>query len=611
MIGGYWSKLLRVDLTTKKVSVENLSEEFLQKYLGGSGLGTKLLYDEVSPGIDPLSPQNKIIFANGPFQGTNVPGSGKWSVVSKSPLTNTFAVSTAGAEWGDRFKRTGFDALCIEGSSDTPVYLSIIDEEIRIEDASAFWGLDAVKTTEKLKEELPKNTSVATIGQAGEKKVAIACIVADSHSFAGRCGLGAVMGSKNLKAIAVKGNKQVPIFNKERVKELTTDTFKLLRDNTKETFTKYGTSVLVTSSEAVGDLPIKYWSGDVWTEEAPKIGAPYYSEKLNAKPWPCKSCPIGCHRKVNLTLQSGENIDGAGAEYESLGMLGSCCLVSDLEAISKANDICNRLGIDTISAGSYVGFTMECFEKGYINEEKIGYRALWGDPEVLVRLVSEIGEKQGFGALFDKGIVSAAKEIGKEAEDIAVHVKGLDLPAHDPRSYYSLAINYATSTRGACHLRGFPHVGESGLTIPEVGINESPQQFSLDGQAYLTIVFQDLSTVLDSLVCCLFMQCSGMDLTKTTEFLNAITGWDLRPQELVEIGERAFNLQRIINVKDGYSRETDKLPKRMFEPALKGFRANKAPFGLKDSLDEYYKLRGWDENGLPTENKMISLKLVD
>jgi len=610
MAWGYWLKLLRVNLSRKSITVENLSEEFSRDYIGGSGFGTKLLYDEVSPGTDPLSPDNIIVFSTGPFQGTTVPGSGKWAVVSKSPLTGTFAVATAGAEWGDRLKKTGYDAICIEGSSEDPVYLSIIDGVAVIEDASGIWGLDTLEATEKLKGSLPEHTSIVTIGPAGEKAVSIAAIVADGHSLAGRCGIGAVMGSKKLKAIAVKGNKQVPLHSEQKVKELSRSTFKMLHEGCKETFNRHGTSILVSSCEAVGDLPINNWRGDVWTENAAKIGAPVYTEELNAKPWPCRNCPVGCHRKISFSTTEGKEFEGAGPEYETLGMLGSCCLVDNLEAICLANDICNRLGIDTISAGSFVAFAMECFEKGYITEKETRYALNWGDPHVLIKMVREIGEKNGFGAWFSKGIVSAAEKIGNNSHEFAMQVKGLDLPAHDPRSYFSLAINYATSPRGACHLRGFPHCGESGMMIPETGITKAPERFAMDGQAYLTITFQDLAAVLDSLVCCLFMQTSGMDLTLTTEILNEITGWELKPEELIEIGERISNLQRLINISDGYDRKSDKLPNRMFEPAVKGFRANKAPFDLETALDEYYKLRGWDQNGVPTEEKKRTLKLV-
>ncbi|ATW27051.1 aldehyde ferredoxin oxidoreductase family protein [Candidatus Formimonas warabiya] len=610
MAWGYWLKLLVVDLSAKSVWVENLSEQFCRDYLGGAGFGTKLLFDQVKPGTDPLSDENILIFATGPYQGTTVPGSGKWAVVSKSPLTKTFAVATAGAEWGNRFKKTGYDAVCIKGSSDRPVYLSIGDDKVTIQDASHIWGLDAVAATQKLKAQMPEHTSVAAIGPAGENLVSIAAIVADEHSIAGRCGMGAVMGSKKLKAIAVKGNQEIPVFKPQKLKELSRNTFKMLSNNARETFQKHGTAILVSSCEAVGDLPIKNWQEEVWTEKAGKIGAPVYTQKLNAKSWPCWSCPIGCHRKISFTTRKGVPFEGAGPEYETLGMLGSCCLVDDLEAICLANDICTRLGMDTISAGSFVAFAMECFEKGCLTEQDIGYKLDWGNPEALIRLVTEIGQNTGFGAIFSGGILPAAEKVGKDSRQYAIQVKGLDLPAHDPRSYFSLAVNYATGTRGGCHLRGFPHIGESGMTVPEIGITKAPERFSMEGQAYLTIVFQDLAAVLDSLVCCLFMQCCGMDLTITNDILNAITGWELSPEELMEIGERISNLQRVINVGDGYDRRSDQLPKRMFEPALKGFRANKAPFNLESTLDEYYKLRGWDESGIPTEHKKEALKLV-
>lgn len=610
MLHGYWFKLLRVNLTTRKVYREKIPESVLTVYLGGAGLGTKILYDEVDGSTDPLGPENRLIFATGPFQGTGVPGSGKWAIVSKSPMTGTFAVTTAGADWGYRFKKTGYDAVCIEGKAAAPVYLAISDSGVSIEDASELWGQDALEATKALKARAPSGTSVAAIGQAGENQVAAACVVVDGHSFAGRCGLGAVMGSKNLKAITVCGNKEVSIADKEKLAALITAAKKVLKENTRETFWKHGTSILVTSCEAVGDLPIKYWSGDVWPEGAEKLGAPAYTERLKAKPWPCRSCPVGCHNKIEYEVD-GRLKSGAGAEYESLGMLGSCCLVDDLIAVTEANDLCNRLGLDTISAGSYVAFTMECYEKGYITGRDTGYPVVWGDANALLNMIQEIGSRQGFGARFAGGIVPAAHQIGPEAEELAVHVKGLDLPAHDPRTYYSLALNYATGTRGACHLRGFPHIGESGMTVPELGLTKISERFSLEGKANLAIVFQDMCAVLDALVCCMFMQCCGLDLTQTAAMLSAVTGRECTAQELMEIGERIFNLQRLINVRDGYRRESDRLPKRMFEPAAAGFRARKAPYGFEKALDEYYKLRGWDEDGVPTAAKIQYLRLGD
>jgi len=603
MTKGIWGKLLRVNLSNQLIKNELIPEDLLKQYLGGSGLATKYLYDEVPAKTDPLAPENKIIFATGPFQGTSILGSAKFSVVSRSPLTGTFAVTTAGANFGHMLKKAGYDLIIVEGQSDKPVYLWINDDQIEIRKAEGIWGKDAVETKTLIKDDLGESKiSVASIGPAGEKQVAIACIVVDEHSFAGRCGLGAVMGAKNLKGIAVKGTQKIEIENETELKVLNKKWFKTISNAAKDNYKAHGTANDVTFCEQAGDLPIKYWTKSSWTEGARKIGAPKFTQELQAKSWPCPYCPVGCHRHVSFDYK-GEHIEGAGAEYESLGLLGSNCLVDDLTAISKANDLCNRLGIDTISAGSYVGFTMECFEKGLITAKDLnGKEACWGDGEFLIYLIKQIGNKEGFGSIFANGIRSAAAKIGKGAKDLTVEVKNLDFPAHDPRTYFSLSTNYATGTRGACHTRGYPHAAEIGaMLIPEVGLTEAPQRFQMEGQARLAALFQDIAAVHDSLVLCILSPMMGLTLTDTTKFLNDITGWEMTPQDLMLAGERIVNLQRQINVADGITRKDDQLPPKMFQPGDEGIRKGKIPEPFSKSLSEYYEYRGWNSEGKPTE----------
>jgi aldehyde:ferredoxin oxidoreductase len=601
MAKGIWNKLLRVNLRNKEIKVEPIPERLSKEYLGGSGLATKYLYDEVKPKTDPLGPENKIIFSTGPFQGTSILGSAKFSIVSRSPLTGTFAVTAAGAEWGTMLKRAGYDMIIIEGQADKPVYLWINNEKVEFRSANGIWGRDSIETNSLIKKDLEEpKISVACIGPAGEKQVAIACIVVDEHSFAGRCGLGAVLGSKKLKGIAVKGTNNVKIFNEKKLRDLNKKWLKAIGNTAKDTYRAHGTANDVTFCEQAGDLPIKYWTESSWVEGAKKIGAPRFTEELKAKSWPCPYCSVGCHRHVNFNYQ-GEHIEGAGAEYETLGMLGSNCLVDDVFAISKANDLCNRLGIDTISAGSYVAFTMECFEKGLVTQEDLdGMEAQWGDGKFLIELIRKIGNKEGFGQIFYKGIRAAAAKIGHGAKELTVEVKNLDFPAHDPRTYFSLAINYATSTRGACHLRGYPHVAEIGaMLIPEVGLSKAPKRFQMEGQARLAALFQDIAAVHDSLILCIFSPMLGLSLTDTTKFLNLITGWEMTSQNLMLTGKRIVNLQRQINVNDGICREDDQLPLKMFQPGEEGMRKGKTPEPFERTLSEYYKYRGWDQNGIP------------
>jgi len=611
MLKSIWSKLLRVNLSNQKIKEENISEELFKKYIGGAGLATKYLHDEVPAKTNALDLKNKIIFATGPFQGTKIIGSAKFAIVSRSPLTGTFGVTTAGAEFGTRMKKAGYDLVIIEGKSEIPLYLWINDGKAELKSAAHIWGKDAIETVDLIKEDLKESKiSIASIGPAGEKKVAIACIAVDSHSFAGRCGFGAVLGSKGLKAIAVKGTKNISLSEETKIKELNRKWFKSIAKMAKDTYKAHGTANDIVFCENAGDLPIKYWSQSAWPEGAKKIGAPNYTEVLKSKSWPCLHCSVGCHRYIEFEY-GGKNIEGAGPEYESLGMLGSNCLVDDLMSISKANDLCNRLGIDTISAGSYVGFTMECFEKGLITSNDLdGREANWGDGEFLVEFVKQIGNKRGFGSIFTNGIRQAAAKISQGAEDLIVEVKNLDFPAHDPRTYFSLAINYATGTRGACHTRGYPHIAEIGvMTIPEIGFTKAPKRFNMEGQARLVALFQDLAAIHDSLVVCIFSPILGLSLTDTVKFLNFATGWELTPEDIMKIGERIFNLQRQINIEDGLSRKDDMLPQKMFNPGGKGIRKGKIPEPFEKTLLEYYHYRGWDNNGKPTTKKLEELGL--
>lgn len=614
MAGGYWNKILRVDLSSESLKMETLQDVVAKEFIGGSALGTKILYDEVKPGTKGLAPDNKIIFALGPYQGTGVPGSGKWTVVSKSPQTGTFAVSTAGASWGQQLKKAGFDVLIIEGKSKRPVTLVINNDKITIESADDLWGKDAVETVDLIKsKQKNKNMGVLTIGPAGEKLISIACLVADKHSFAGRCGFGAVMGSKNLKAIAVHGSKEINVSNKELLNSLKKESRIKLSSLAKDFWTKYGTTGFVEGCEEIGDLPMKNWGGDTWPEGAKNLGGQEYKKILNAKPWPCVSCPVGCHRHISISSPTGypdTQLEGAGPEYESLGLLGGSCLVDDLVAVAIANDLCNRLGIDCISAGAFVAFLMDCYDRGIITKSDLnGIEAKWGDGQVLIELIKQIGSKEGIGAIFTNGIREAAANIGKGADELTAEVKNLDLPAHDPRTYFSLAINYATSTRGACHLRGYPQFGESG-SDPLVGHHCIPKRFSMEGQALLTVRYQDWSTIQDSLVDCLFMYHVGMGADEHIKMLNAITGWNMTDSEVFAVGERAWNIQRLINIGDGLTRADDRLPKKMYIPAKTGFREGKVPYNFEKYLDEYYHIRGWNSSGVPTQSKLKDLNIV-
>ena len=608
---GYWGKLLRVNLTNHTYRAEEIEKTALQKLLGGSGLGAKYLLEETEPSVDPYSPENKLIFAVGALQGSRFPGNGKWSVVTKGPLTRTFLDSAGTGSWAPYFKMTGFDLILIEGKSRSPVYLFIRNNAVEFKDASHIWGKDTIETSKIIKDELRnKRVNVLNIGPSGEIMNPVACITCDGKSFAGRGGAGAVMGSKNLKAVAAFGDQQIGLSEPENIREYCVKLHKLLHTNGKS-FREHGTPSVMVPFEEMGDVPIKYWRGDVWRKGAHRIGAPQYTNQLKVKPLPCINCPLGCHRYITCEYKAGEIIKGNGPEYETIAMMGSNLLVDDLTAICKANDICNRAGVDTVSVGAFIGFLMECYESGWLSDRQAsGLNLRWGDGDVLVELTRQICSMKGLGELFKDGIRGAASQIGQGAEKIIVEVKGLDYPAHDPRAVFGLGVNYATSTRGACHERGNPQASALGLFYPELGMDSPPDRFSIDEAARCAYIFQNTSALFNSLTMCKFMvSAAGLTLTEISEGMRLITGWEVDPQDLSDCGERAINLQRLINVRDGYRRKDDSLPIKMRIPAIVGGREGKTPDEHNKILDDYYDLRGWDADGLPTEERFKALGL--
>jgi len=616
MKNGYWHRLLRVDLTDRKTVVEGIAEEDLRRFIGGAGLGAEILRREVSGKTDAYDAKNLIIFGTGPFQGPPIAGGAKFSMVGISPVTGTFGDTAAGADWGPSLKDAGYDMLVIEGTSEEPVYLIIVDDNVEIRDASQLWGVDAFETVDAIHGETgDKRLSISTIGPAGERRVAVACVAVDKHSFAGRCGLGAVMGSKRLKAVAVRGTQKAEMSDPAKAAELMKKYQRHILEAVKENgFRAHGTPGLCETAEGLGDMPIKYWEGDVWPGGAKKLGAPNYTAVLKAKPLPCKYCPVGCHRQITITEPAEYAQEGIGPEYETLGMMGTNLLIDDPKAVARGNEIANRLGLDTISAGAMVGFAMECFERGWITtKDTDGLEIRWGDPNALSGLVEQIGKREGFGAIFSEGTLGAARKIGPEAVEIVAHGKGLDFPAHDARACISLAPTYATGTRGACHFRGgCEDVEMGGFFIPEIGIEEGTVKFfERENQSMLAARCQDYFGLLNSLVLCAFMVDGGdMPFSGVRDLFNAITGWDYSIDDLMHAAERIFTVQRLINIRDGYDSKTDVLPKKMFKPAKEGFRAGKIP-PFKELMEDYYLLRGWDENGKPQKETLDRLGLTE
>ncbi|WXG46333.1 MAG: aldehyde ferredoxin oxidoreductase family protein [Candidatus Atabeyarchaeum deiterrae] len=609
--GGFWQKLLRVDLTSKTIKVEDLSQDLLTKFGGGSAFSAKMLYDEVPAAVDPLGPKNRIYIMTGALTGTAAPCCGRHTVVSKSPLTGIFGESSSGGFWGAELKWTGFDGIAIQGVSEKPTYLFVHDEKAELKDASKLWGKDTFETEDAIKKELndPK-IKVASIGPAGEKLVKIACIINDKHRAAGRCGMGAVMGSKKLKAIAVRGTRKVPIANPEKFKEVT-DKARELIDNhllTVSLFKPHGNCGWLDTYHEVGDVPIKYWQKGYWPEGAEKLAASVITNKYLKHPQPCYGCPIGCARYIEVNEGPYAPIKGGNPEYEGMASFGTLLMNDNIESVFKAHELCNRYGIDIISAGASIGFAMTLYEKGIINNKDTGGLEIkWGDPKVILQLIEDMAFRKGFGNVLADDVREAAKKIGKGSEQYAVHTKGMSVPMHDPRAFFSLAAAYATSTRGAYHFDAFPLAPEIGIIFPDVGVMKRLDRHKDEGKGDLNVKMQNLMHAASATVMCAYAGVGFLPSLIAAATV-AATGVDLKMPELVKIGERAVNVKRAFSVRCGVKRDDSDYPKLLTQPLAEGGTQGKVP-NLKIQLDDYYRIRGWTPEGKPTKQKLIELGL--
>jgi aldehyde:ferredoxin oxidoreductase len=617
MAGGYVGKVLRVDLTKKMITEQTFSEETLRKYIGGTGLGTKILFEETTKDTDPLGPENPLIIMVGPLTGTNIPNFGRHHVVTKSPLTGGYGESNAGGTWGAKLKHAGYDGIIFTGKASKPVYLWIDNGQVEIRDAAYLWGKDTYEVDDILKDEFGKKIVTMSIGQAGEKLVKFASIMNDGYEgrAAGRCGVGAVMGSKNLKAVVVNGSVRPSIAKEDELKESIKKWAPKIKDNTEEFLGNYGTSVGVPTSEALGDLPIKNWAQGRFIDGAQKISGKTMAETILTKRYSCAQCVIACGRTVHVKEGPYAGPESGGPEYETIGMLGSNCLVDNLEAVQKANELCNRFGIDTISTGATIAFAMECYEKGLITKDQTGGLEIkWGDPDVLVEMVKKIALREDFAYTLGEGTRNAAEIIGGIAPELTVQVRGLDFPAHDPRAGNSIGLQYAVSARGACHLSSFTHDFEYGATMPELGYPDKADRFEVKGKGIFASKFQDLMAMMDSLTGCKFIVFGlGENSIKImADWLGLVTGWDMKDDEFLETGDRIVTLKRMYNVlKCNQSRKDDILPPRMMTHRRKeGGAADNLPH-LGYMLSEYYEHRGWDEQGIPTDKTLERLGLSD
>ncbi len=593
--------ILKVDLSTGESEEFSVPDEWQRAFLGGASLAARLLYPYLTEKLDPFSPDAPLLFMNGPLTGTSGPTVGRFVVCGKGPATGLWAESNCGGFWGPELRYAGFDGLWITGKSDRPVYLWINEGRLEIRDASGIWGKDIYQTQELVKQDVGrKNAHVAVVGPAAEKGVLFAGIYCDHGRTAGRTGLGAVMASKNLKAVAVHGRQPLPIFHPEQYAVVRSQSNRDLRqDNEARVLHELGTAGAANYSEYLGAMPAKYYHQGGF-EMVDNISGSTMADKILAGQSACHACVIACGRVVRLE-------DGAkrkGPEYETICSFGSNLLIDDLTEITRLGELCDRYGMDTISAGNTIGLVFHLFEKGVITVKDTGGLELkWGDVPAVRQLVRMIAYREGIGDLIAQGSRRLGKHFGEEAE--AVQVNGLEVAYHDPRGVSGMALSYATSPRGACHNQSDYFFVDWGHVEPELGIG----YFSRHANAEKSVNVarhQDWRTVYNSMVMCIF---ANVAPKVQVDLINAACGYGWTVEEMMKVGERGWNIKRAINNRLGLSAENDRLPKALLEPLPTGGTEGYVP-DLQGMLYTYYEARGWDlETGYPTREKLIALGL--
>jgi aldehyde:ferredoxin oxidoreductase len=591
-MNGWNGKVLEIDLTTLTSKIYPLDMEMAHKFIGGRGLGARLLWDLVGPEVEPLSPENVLIFTNGPLTGTGYQTSNRFSVSTKSPLTGTILDANSGGYWGMQFKKSGYDVLIVRGKADKPVWIEIRQDEVHFQDASDLWGLGVFAVTEELGQDNNKR-NVMCIGPAGENLCRIASIMNDRERALARGGTGAVMGSKNLKAIVVEGKDRPEIVDKERFKFMLYETRKLLAANpvTSQALPEFGTVVLMNIMNNIGALATRNHQQTQF-EGAEAISGEELTDKYLVKNTACWACPIGCTR-----LSKTDKVEGEGPEFETTWAFGAQCGVDDLAAIIEVNALCNDMGLDTISAGSTIACAMELSEKGYLDSDLRFSRA-----DLLAHLVTDMAFRRDLGGELAEGSLRLATKYGHP--EMSMSVKGMEMPAYDPRGLQGQGLLYATSNRGGCHMRG----NMIGLEV--LGLPKLIDRFQVQGKSSYVILHQNSNAAIDSLVICKFTNMGVAD-EYFARTLSAVTGIPYSTGDMIKAGERVWNLERLYNNREGFTNKDDTLPPRLLTEAPIGGPSKGWVSHLAPMLTEYYRTRGWDENGVPTPKKLAELGLAD
>jgi aldehyde:ferredoxin oxidoreductase len=605
-MNGYTGKLLMIDLTTRDFHDEPLNEKYAKLFIGGAGLACRYLYDMIGYRTEPLGPDNVLVFMDGLINGTSAPSASRWSVVARSPLTGIYGEANCGGFFGAELRFSGYDGIIIKGRSPSPVYINIKEENIEIRDAGHIWGQDTYQTIDGLKKECAdERTRLVCIGPAGEKLVSYAAIMTEKGRTAGRTGLGAVMGSKNLKAIAVRGKRKWPMADAEKFRTTALQSTKSLQDVfTAQVLHELGTSSWVDTGIDFGDTPNKYYTQGVFSDAASMSGSTM-SETILTGQSGCFGCPIRCGRVVHVKNGKYALSEGHGPEYETIAAWGAMLLISDLPAINYINHLCTAYGIDTISSGVSAAFAFYLYDQGVITAKDTGGLELrWGDIDAAIALLNQIGKKERFGAIVAEGVKRMGERYG--LPDDAAHVKGLEIPMHDPRAFAATALAYTTSPRGACHNKDDAWAAGFGMSNPDIGI--VPGDRFGDDKANMVTTNQNWRAFGDSLGLCHY---ALVPVPELLDIINTSTGWNMDFDGIMRTGERIFQLQRAMGCRLGVTAADDRLPSIIMTPLSDGGTEGHVP-NVEKMLSEYYALRGWDTaTGKPSRERLISLGLAD
>jgi len=606
---GYAGRILHIDLSSGKIWTEPLKEELAKKYIGGIGLGMRLLLDHSKPGVDPFDPENPLVLTAGPLGGTMVPTGGNGhAFVSKSPESFGVGEAKSHGHFGTEMKRAGYDAIIFHGKSEKPVYLWVDDDAVQLMDAKHLWGKSTFETEDAIRNELKDfYIRIASIGPAGEKLVRIACIMNDRSRAAGRCGMGAVMGSKNLKAIAIRGSKDVKVANQERLLELIKIQHERMKGPAARKYRTLGTPENVLVLQKLGAIPTNNFTRATF-DAADKISGEYLNERFVAKIIGCSSCAMRCEH-IAVVPEGPYKGTTTRIEYEPLWAIGPNCGVGNLDAILKGMDLSNYYGVDAISIGGIVGFAMDLYEHGLISKEELGGLELnFGNHEAMLEMIKRISLREGLGDVLAEGVKIAAEKIGKDAPNYAVHIKGVEMTGYDIRGLKTAALGYAVSFRGADHNR-------HGAYGPDVAgkVNRFKAE---QGRGKLVKETEDLYTIIDSLIVCKFSRGTYFEGFKDLAALySAVTGIEMTPEELQKAGERINNLGRLFNIREGLTRKDDTMPWKVMNVPIPDEGVAKGSFVSQEDLDllldDYYEVRGWTNEGIPTVEKLNEIGMED